>query len=255
MATVSLRSLGSTAVALGALLVTGAAAADEPAKVAGDASAAAATPRASAAPPADPSAWEKAPATRRSGFNLGAAMGFGLASIVGFPNDVKKIGYVPYYTATGARPTPVFEVWLGGALADWLNFGLGVTGNLVLATGDNKARSVAGIFHVEIFPLFHVSERLQDLGITIEAGTGVATVTSPKDEKLVDSSAASLVGGGVFWEPVRAWRFRGGPFLMGNYMWSDTARRPAIFAGFRMSLYSGPGSVTAAPTKVGRLGP
>ena len=235
MATVSMRSPASTAVALAALLLARGAFADE-AKPTGPK----APPAAAAEPaPADPRAWETAPPSRRSGFLIGAAFGFGVASIVGFPNDVKKIGYAPYYTATGPRPSPIVEVWLGGALADWLNFAIGFGGGTLLATGDNTARSAAGMFHLEVFPLFHVSDKLRDLGLMFDAGSGVATVTSPDDTKLVDSSAASLLGGGVIWEPVKFWRFRGGPFLMGNYVWSDTARRPAIFAGWRMNLYTG----------------
>lgn len=226
MATVFLRS---SAVALAALLIAPAAHGDDekPAAVAAQTT------------PADPNAWEKAPPTRRSGFLVGAAFGFGVASIVGFPNDLKKIGYAPYYTATGVRPAPVVELWLGWALADWVSFGIGMSGSQLLGTGDNTARSVTGMFRVELFPLFYVSDKLRDLGIMIDAGTGVANVTTPKDERLVESSAASLVGGGVFWEPVQFWRVRGGPFLLGNYVWSDTARRPAIFAGWRMSLYTG----------------
>jgi hypothetical protein len=276
MAIVSPRSLGGSAVAFLSLLVTGAAAAppepprpvatapadaprpaasaptDAPKPVASTptdapkpvAAAPAAAPKPVAAAPADapaanPRAWETAPATHRSGFALGVEVGFGLSSIVGFPNDVKKIGYAPYYTATGARPTPALAFWLGGALTDWLNFGVGFTAGNLLATGDDKARSAAGMFHVELFPLFYVRESLRDLGVFLDVGTGVASVTSAKDEKLVDSSAASLLGGGILWEPVHFWRVRGGPFLMGNYVWSDTARRPGIFAGWRMSLYAG----------------
>ncbi|APR84723.1 Hypothetical protein A7982_10072 [Minicystis rosea] len=251
MATVSLRLLGSSAVALMTLLVPSAAFADDPQADAKAKVAAGAPAGEVAKAEPDPNAWMTAPATRRSGFMVGAATGFGLGSIVGFPNDVKKIGYAPYYTATGARPTTMLEVWLGGALADWINFGLGFTSSMVLATGDNKARSGGGLFHIELFPLFYVSDRLRDLGIVLDVGAGVATITSPKDQKLVDSSAASLIGGGVIWEPLKVWRFRGGPFLMGNYMWSDTARRPAIFMGFRMNLYSGP---SAPPAKAANAG-
>lgn len=224
MAFVSSRLLGCSAAALAVSLFARASSADG----------AAPEP-----PAADPNAWESAPATRRSGFAMGVALGFGASSIVGFPADVKKIGYTPYYTATGARPAPMGAVWIGGALADWITVGLGMTGSSLLATSSDTARSVAGFFHIEVFPLFYVRDALRDLGVMIDAGAGTATVVSAADKKLVDSSAASLLGGGVFWEPLKLWRIRGGPFLMGNYMWSETARRPAIFAGWRMSLYSG----------------
>jgi hypothetical protein len=214
MATVSPRCAAACAVALAASTLAAPARADEPAE------------------------WETAPATRRGGFVVGTALGFGVASLVGYPNDVKKAGYLPYYHVTNVRPAPVIQVWLGGALADWLNFGVGVSSTFVLATGENQARSFAGLFHLEAYPLFYVSDKLRDLGIMLDVGAGAASLTTPSGEKLVDSSAASLVGGGVFWERLSFWRFRGGPFLLGNYMWSDTARRPALFAGFRLSLYS-----------------
>src|SRR4051812_45124464 len=108
MATLSPRSPGPLAVAVAALLLPGAAAADD------------AQP--AAAPSAAPPAWEIAPATRRSGFTAGIALGFGLSSIVGYPNDSKKIGFQRYYTATGARPTPSGQTWIGGALTDWFTF-------------------------------------------------------------------------------------------------------------------------------------
>lgn len=235
MASVSSRLFGGSAVALAALLAARASSADL-----GPPPAPPAPPAPAAEPaPADPSAWEKAPATRRSGFAMGVALGFGVGSVVGFPADVKKVGYAPYYTVTGVRPAPIAEAWVGGALADWINVGIGLTGTVFLATGDNTAKSLAGVFHIEAFPLFYVSDALRDLGVMFDAGAGRALITSPADKNLVDSSAASLVGGGVFYEPLKLWRIRGGPFLMGNYMWSGTARRPAIFAGWRMSLYSG----------------
>jgi hypothetical protein len=213
-----------SAVALVALL-SGVAAAEDP-------------PRPEPAVPPDPAAWQNAPTTRRGGFVVGGALGFGVASIAGFPNDVKKIGYAPYYTATGVRPTFTPELWIGGALTDWITFGIGVT--LSGIYGHDKDTSIAGMFHIEVFPLFYVSEKLRDLGVMLDAGTGTASVTDASGTELVDGSAASLVGGGVFWEPLVVAKIRGGPFLMGNYMWSDTARRPALFAGWRMSLYTKP---------------
>jgi hypothetical protein len=233
------------AIALAALLPGVAAAEDAPASSASSASSAAPAAPATSPAPAEPPApveptpaWQTAPTTRRGGFVVGAAVGLGVASIAGFPNDVKKIGYAPYYTATGVRPTFSPELWIGGALTDWITFGIGVT--LSDLVGPDKGTSVAGMFHIEVFPLFYVSEKLRDLGVMLDAGTGTASVRDAGGTQLVDGSAASLVGGGVFWEPIAAWKIRGGPFLMGNYMWSDTARRPALFAGWRMSLYTKP---------------
>jgi hypothetical protein len=196
--------------------------------------------RADDATPAEPAAWETAPATRRSGFVVGFQVGVGIASIAGYPNDVKKIGFAPYYTATGARPAALVEGWIGGALTDWITFAVGFAGTPISAAGSDGARTLAGAFHIEAFPLFYVVPALRDLGVSFDAGTGVSSVTDAMGNKLVDSSAASFVGAGVFWEPLHLWRFRAGPFLLGDYMWSDTVRRPALFAGFRTSLYTGP---------------
>jgi hypothetical protein len=189
---------------------------------------------------AKPAAWETAPATWRGSFVAGAEVGFGLASVAGYPNDVKKIGFASYYTATGARPASIVEAWVGVALTDWITFAIGLGGTPLYATGTDKARTVAGVFHIEAFPLFYVRPRLRDLGVTFEAGTGVTTVTDSTDTTIVASSAASFIGGGLFWEPLHTWRIHSGPFLLGDYMWSDTVRRPAIFVGFRASLYTGP---------------
>jgi hypothetical protein len=244
MATLLPRSTGPLAVAVAALLLPGAAAAEDPKPAApADAKPAAAAEDPKPAPAAarpPPPAWEIAPATRRSGFTAGIALGFGLSSIVGYPNDAKKIGLQRYYTATGARPTPIGQTWIGGALTDWFTFGIGVIGSKLL-TGD-KANTNGFSFHVEAFPLFWMGGRLRDLGVTLDAGSGTSNVTSgPSDEnKLVQSSAASLIGGGVFYEGFRFWRVATGPFLVGNYMWSDTVRRPGIFLGWRAALYTGP---------------
>jgi hypothetical protein len=193
------------------------------------------------APPADPAA---APAetkpTRRNGFTIGVGLGMGVSSIAGFPNDVNKVGYKRWYTETGARPSPLVELWLGGAFTDWFVFSVGMTGSRLLGTGDNSAMAAAGIFHIEAYPLFWLGGRYRDLGIRIDAGAGAANVQDKNDKKLVESSAASLIGGGLFYEGIRFWKVSQGPFLMGNYMWSDTARRPAIFLGWRAAITAGP---------------
>ena len=171
---------------------------------------------------------------------IGLDAGVGLGSIVGYPNDVNKIGYAGYYTATGVRPASVIEAWLGGAFTDWFSFGVGFTTSSLFATGSNKTRLTGGIFRVETFPLYSLGGVWRDLGIRLDAGLGSASVTDPAGDKLVDASSASIIGGGVFWEGLRAWKTNHGPFLMGDYLWSDTARRPAILIGWRSVLYTSP---------------
>jgi hypothetical protein len=134
----------------------------------------------------------------------------------------------------------VGELWIGGALTDYVNFGLGFTSSMLFATGDNKARLTGGIFRVEAFPLFPLGGPLRDLGVRFDAGLGVGQVTDPSGAALVDSSSASIIGGGIFWEGLRAWKTAHGPMLIANYLWSDTARRPAIFLGWRSVLYTSP---------------
>jgi hypothetical protein len=168
----------------------------------------------------------------------GLDAGVGIASIVGYPNDETKIGYAPFYTATGARPAGLLEAWIGAAITEWFNFGLGFTSSLLFAIGDDRARNLGGLFRVEAFPLFPLGGRWRDLGVRLDAGLGTGTVTDPMGTRLVDSSSASIIGGGVFWEGLRAWKTAHGPMLIGNYLWSDTARRPAIFLGWRSVLYT-----------------
>jgi hypothetical protein len=191
--------------------------------------------RAEDAPPAPVAA-----PTRRGGFTVGVGTGLGLASIVGYPNDVKKIGYVGYYTATGAKPATVVEGWIGGAFHDLFAFELGVTNTVLLGTGDYTARSLGVLFRVEAFPLFTLGGHLRDLGVRLDAGVGTGSVSDPLGNKVVDGSFASIVGGGVFYEGFRARKLAHGPFVMGNYLWSDTALRPAIFVGWRSVLYTKP---------------
>jgi len=170
----------------------------------------------------------------------GITLGAGVASIVGYPNDLTKIGYQSGYTATGARPAGLGSIWVGTAFAEWFTFGIGVSASGLAGTGDDTAWLLGGVFRVDTYPLFPLGGAWRDLGIRLDAGLGTARVTDPAGDKLVDGAFASIVGGGVFWEGIRAKKTRHGPILYGDYLWSDTARRPAIFLGWRSVLYTKP---------------
>jgi hypothetical protein len=178
--------------------------------------------------------------TRRNSFTFGLDVGLGVASIVGYPNDVNKIGFASYYTTTGARPAGVLEAWIGGAITDWITLSLGFKGSRLVASEGQQASSLGAMFHVEAYPLFALGGHLRDLGVRMDAGLGTASVKDAMGTKVVDGSSTSTIGGGVFYEGIRAWKIGQGPFLMGDYIWSDTARRPAIFLGWRAAFYAGP---------------
>ncbi len=185
-------------------------------------------------------AWDSARAMHRSGFVVGLAVGTGVMAFSGFPNDSRKVGLARYYTETGASVGGMFSLWFGGALADWFTFGLGFTGGSMPLLRDQKASSGGLIFHAEAYPLFTLGGRWRDAGVMFDAGTGSATVT-PKDSetKLIDGGGPSMIGVGPFYEGIKLWKLKGGPYVEGTYMWSDTVRRPALFFGWRTSLYTG----------------
>jgi hypothetical protein len=224
------------AAALGVLLAAAPTRADEPAPAAGGPgpSADPAAPPPTAPPAAPPTA------ARRDGFTFGVAAGVGLASIAGYPNDATKIGLPAWHSATGVRPSTMLEGWIGGAITDWFTVGVGVKASLLLATGSTTARAFGGVAHIEAFPLFSLGGPLRDLGVLVDAGLGTATVTDGGGTKIVDGASTSIFGGGFFYEGLRAWKTAHGPFVMADYVWSDTASRPAFFVGWRSELYARP---------------
>src|SRR5438067_434328 len=84
--------------------------------------------------------WENAPPTRRGGFMTSVDVGGGVAGVAGFPNDVHKIGLARYYTSTGVIPGAAGTLWIGGALTDYFNFGLGLTSSQLFASGDKISK-------------------------------------------------------------------------------------------------------------------
>jgi hypothetical protein len=186
--------------------------------------------------------WEAPLSTRRGGFLVGVELGFGVASVAGFPNDPEKIGFQKYYTVTGVRPASWLSAWVGGAFNDWLSFAVGFGASPMFATFESERVSAFALdFHVEGFPLFPFTKgHLRDVGIFLDAGTGPVSV-KPKssDTALVEGGAASLVGFGIFYEGIRGAHFGNGPFLATNYFFADSVRRPAVFLGWRTALYAG----------------
>src|SRR5689334_10815470 len=91
-------------------------------------------------------------AQRRSGFAAGVDLGFGLASLSGYPNEISKIDDPDFKSSTGATLGSTWSLWAGGALRDWFTFGLGLM-SMGGASKDIKAGGTAFILHIEAYPL------------------------------------------------------------------------------------------------------
>ncbi len=191
-------------------------------------------------------AWQRQPAIRRSGFMLGVTVGPSVGMAAGYPNDAKKLGREAFYTETGIGVGGGLSLVLGGALSDWLVFGVGLA---VSSFAEGEVTSAVGAFtfRTEVFPLWALGGKWRELGLGFDAGTGGASivVTDDPDTKLADAGSASRVGAFAFYEGIRLWKISMGPYLGGNYAWSSTLRHGEIGAGWRTVLYAG--SIAAPP--------
>ena len=240
-----LRSAGAPFALATALLVSCAAhAAGSPPEARAIAKADPPVPAAATPPAASPIAAdeEKHKAERRGGFMVGLSLGVGVAGVSGYPADPKKLNLPMYLTETGARPSGSAALWIGTPFTDWFAFGVGATVGGLLPTENTYATAIGILFRLEGFPLYTLGGRLRELGLMLNTGVGFAGVV-PKaspDNKLIDGIGCSMIGGGVFYDGFRVKRLSGGPFIAGEYYWSDFIQRPAVFVGWRAALYTKP---------------
>jgi len=207
-----------------------------PALAAGGEGAAPSEAPASSAEGAGPPA--PAPAERRSGFSVGIAGGLLTSSARGYPNDVAKIDVPEFEAHTGVGVATGGAFWIGGALADWLNVGVGMIGGGFERKG---VRGSGGVFNVraELFPLFYRGGHFQDLGLLLTAGTGSYTIRRGSD-KLAEGGGTSAVGLGAFYEPWRLWQMSFGPQLEYSHQFSDSMSAHTLVVGMRAVFYGGP---------------
>ncbi|MFO0617353.1 MAG: hypothetical protein U0414_32455 [Polyangiaceae bacterium] len=189
--------------------------------------------------PSKPPAWETAKPTRRGGFAMGLGVGIGFGASNGFPNDAKKIGYSEYYTESGIGLATGGTLWIGGALGDWVNFGFAGGYSNIFADGSTSPAPLGG-FHADVYPLFLLGKAFRDLGATFDFGLSFPKTVDENDKTLIDGGMCSYLFAGAFYEGIQAWQLKMGPYLGAHYIFSDSERRPAMLAGFRITVYSQP---------------
>jgi len=196
----------------------------------------------SAEAPAAPngSDWLTAPYERRGGFTVGIIAGLMMGGASGYPSDPIKIDREAFLTETGAAFGGAGSLWIGGAFADWLVFGIGGNGG-TLVSADNRTTFGALAFHLEVYPAYVAGGVWQELGLLLETGIG-GTSTKPADDDVavIDSGAASRVSLGALYDGIRFGKLSMGPVAAVDLMWSPSVVRPAGWLGWRTALYTSP---------------
>jgi hypothetical protein len=178
-------------------------------------------------------------AKRRSDVMLGLSVGPWLGFANGYPNEVAKIGVPEFEAKTGAGFGGGGVAWLGVALRDWLNFGIGGGGGNFEKNG-LRASGAGMIFRLEAFPLIAQGGALADLGIATNMGLSVYKLKRGAEVE-AEGGAMSHLTLGVFHEPWRFGKFAVGPALEYTHLFSETMKINTLQAGVRLAFYGGPG--------------
>jgi len=178
-------------------------------------------------------------AKRRSDLTLGLSAGPWLGVARGYPNEVAKIGVPEFEADTGLGFGGSGAAWLGAALRDWFNFGIGGSYGRFEHNG-LRASGGGLIFRLEAFPLFSQGGALADLGIGADLGLSVYNIARGSENK-AEGGAMSHITVGVFHESWRFGRCAVGPTLEYTHLFSETLTVNTALAGVRLALYTGPG--------------
>jgi hypothetical protein len=180
---------------------------------------------------------------RRSGVAIGVSTGISVVGASGYPNDSTKIGDPNYYGASGLMVGSQQQLFIMGALSDYLNFGFWIGGSIA-RNSDWRSRGTAGGFRVEAFPLLKLVPKLGDLGVLAQFGIGSATLDALHGTYPGADGVQSMIGAGVFYEWNIAKLLGGhaalGPSLEYDAIYSKSIDRDGVVAGARFVWYGGP---------------
>lgn len=177
-------------------------------------------------------------AKRRSGFVAGLTLGLAGGNAYGYPNELAKLGDPSYKRNTGGAFGGVNRLWFGGALTDYLVFGLGFVG-MGMKHNETSAAGSAFIIHVETYPLFYRGGVFRDLSLFGDFGAGGMKITGNNRQE-ADGGLMSVLGFGAGYEPLRFWKFTFGPAVEYWHWWSQTMTVNSVAAEARLTFVGGP---------------
>jgi len=179
----------------------------------------------------------------RSGIVIGLSLGAGVAGASGYPNASSEIGDPAFYSASGFMTGTSGTIFVMGALADYLNFGLWFgSGNF--SNGDWRSSGGGAGLRVEAFPLVGIFPRLAGLGLLGQFGIGGANLSSSNPAHPTASGTQAFLGTGAFYEwsfgSLFGGHFGSGPSLEYDSTWSQPFERHGLVASARIVFYGGP---------------
>jgi hypothetical protein len=190
-------------------------------------------------------AWESnydpGKAQRRSEFAMGFLLGGAAGNVSGYPNEILKIDDPKYEANTGFGGGLSGGLWVGGALRDWLVFGVGLSLGTVAGNG-YRSSGTSFVFHIESYPLFPQGGAWQDLGLLAEFGAGGRTITRGATTSAAEGGLMSVATFGVVYEALRLGsHVSAGPLVQVTYQGSQSLTATFATIGLRASFYGGPG--------------
>jgi hypothetical protein len=180
--------------------------------------------------------------TLRSGLVVGVIVGFGVAGASGYPNSYSEIGDPNYYSSSNLMVGSGSALFIGGALADWVNFGFWF-GSQKFKSHDWQSTGGGGGFRVEMFPLVYAVPALKNLGVEGQFGIGGTSLQALGGDYPKASGTESFLGVGGFYEATIFHALGGhgvlGPELEYDNIYSTAIARGSGILGLRFAFYGG----------------
>jgi hypothetical protein len=180
--------------------------------------------------------------TTRSGLVVAVIAGFGVAGSSGYPNSSSEIGDPDYFSSSDLLVGTGSAIFVGGALADWINFGFWL-GRESFKSHDWRSTGGGGGFRVEAFPLYSLFPTLKNLGVEAQFGIGGTSLQAQVGDYPQAKGTESFIGIGAFYE-IPLFKALGGHVALGpmaeyDAIYSTSIASGAGILGLRFAFYGG----------------
>ncbi len=187
----------------------------------------------------------------RKGFLFSLVIGPAtLGSGSGYPNDIQTIGVPEHFASSGLLTGSTFQMFIGGALTDYFNFGV-LYGGAGMKS-DNWEVSAGGAgFRMDFFPLVLAMPKvpaLAHLGLGLNFGAGNVRILAKDPQAKISYPAVegfqSQIGVGLFYE-TQLFSMLGGHVSLSPELGYHTAYSAAAQVNYgsmmaKLSFYGGP---------------